>query len=159
MISNDSMRQGGRGWRVYAEGAALDRFRTVISSLGIDALLESEEGQRLGAVWEERLAGELPNYDMLYDRPQTTVEPSRYAWHPFHIEAALVERLKTFAKAKARRCMPSVWLRSKSCCTAIRIRKTRRLSLLCSVAAGPGSLRRSVTSSICWCCGSAFRRR
>ena len=62
------------------------------------SLLKSEEGQRLSHYWRERLAGELPNYDMLYDRPQTTVEPSRYAWHAFHIDAALTERLKTFAQ-------------------------------------------------------------
>ena len=60
-------------------------------------LLESEEGQRLAQYWKTRLAGELPNYDMLYDRLHTTVEPSPYAWHSFHIEATLVERLKTFA--------------------------------------------------------------
>ncbi|MBI4002137.1 MAG: AMP-binding protein, partial [Nitrospira defluvii] len=64
------------------------------------SLLKSEEGQRLAHYWRERLAGELPNYDMLYDRPQTTVEPSRYGWHAFHIEAAPAERLKTFAQAE-----------------------------------------------------------
>ena len=64
------------------------------------SLLASDDGQRLGQYWRKRLAGELPTYDILYDRPQTTVEPSRYAWHPFHIEAALAERLKTFAQAE-----------------------------------------------------------
>ena len=64
------------------------------------SLLDSVEGQRLRRYWKERLAGELPTYDILYDRPQTTVEPSRYAWHQFHIEAALAERLKTFAQAE-----------------------------------------------------------
>ena len=64
------------------------------------SLLASEEGRRLRQYWKERLAGELPNYDMLYDRPQTTVEPSQYAWHPFQIESALAEQLKTFAQAE-----------------------------------------------------------
>ncbi len=61
-------------------------------------LLEGEEGRRLSHYWKARLAGELPNYDMLYDRLHRTVEPSRYAWHSFHIDAPLVERLKTFAQ-------------------------------------------------------------
>jgi len=60
-------------------------------------LLEGEEGRRLSHYWKTRLAGELPNYDMLYDRLQTTVEPRRYSWHSFHIDEALVKRLKTFA--------------------------------------------------------------
>ncbi|MBI3806335.1 MAG: AMP-binding protein, partial [Nitrospirae bacterium] len=65
-------------------------------------LLEGEEGRRLSHYWKARLAGELPNYDMLYDRLHTTIEPSRYAWHSFHIDAALVERLKTFAHMEGR---------------------------------------------------------
>ncbi len=63
-------------------------------------LLESEEGRRLAEYWRTRLAGDLPKYDILYDRPQTSVEPGRYSWHPFHIEASLTERLKTFARAE-----------------------------------------------------------
>ena len=63
-------------------------------------LLDGEEGRRLSHYWKTQLAGELPNYDMLYDRLHTTVEPSRYAWHSFHIDAALVERLKTFAQTE-----------------------------------------------------------
>jgi amino acid adenylation domain-containing protein len=64
------------------------------------SLLESEEGQRLAQYWRKRLDGELPAYDMLYDRPQTTVEPTAYAWHEVHVDAALTERLKTFAQAE-----------------------------------------------------------
>jgi len=64
------------------------------------ALLESAEGGRLAQYWQARLAGELPNYDMLYDRPQPTVEPSRYAWQTIHIDRALTERLKAFAQAE-----------------------------------------------------------
>ena len=61
-------------------------------------LLEGEEGRRLSQYWKARLAGELPNYDMLYDRLPTTIEPGLYAWHSFHIDATLVERLKAFAQ-------------------------------------------------------------
>jgi amino acid adenylation domain-containing protein len=63
-------------------------------------LLQGREGRRLSAYWKARLAGELPNYDVLYDRPKVTVEPSRYAWHGFHIERGLVDRLKLFARAE-----------------------------------------------------------
>ncbi|HRC25240.1 MAG TPA: AMP-binding protein, partial [Nitrospira sp.] len=64
------------------------------------ALLESAEGGRLAQYWKARLAGELPNYDMLYDRQQTTVAPGRYAWQAIHIDRALTERLKAFAQAE-----------------------------------------------------------
>ena len=64
------------------------------------ALLDSEEGRRLAHYWKARLAGDLPTYDMLYDRSQATVEPSRYAWQAFHIDQALTERLKTWAQAE-----------------------------------------------------------
>ena len=64
------------------------------------SLLKGEEGQRLAQYWKQRLAGELPTYDMLYDRSPTTLEPEDYAWHPFHIDAALTERLKMFAHAE-----------------------------------------------------------
>jgi len=63
-------------------------------------LLDGEEGRRLGSYWKARLAGELPNYDMLYDRPPTTVEPSRYAWQAVHIDRVLTERLKAWALAE-----------------------------------------------------------
>ncbi len=63
-------------------------------------LLEGEEGGRLSQYWKARLAGELPNYDMLYDRPQATVEPSHYGWQAFHIEADLAHRLKEFARTE-----------------------------------------------------------
>ena len=63
-------------------------------------LLEGEEGRRLSEYWKARLTGELPNYDVLYDRHQTTVEPSRYAWQAFHVEQGLVERLKIFARTE-----------------------------------------------------------
>ncbi|MBP7143556.1 MAG: AMP-binding protein, partial [Opitutaceae bacterium] len=63
-------------------------------------LLDGEEGRRLARYWKARLAGELPTYDMLYDRPPTTVEPSRYAWHAVHIDRALTERLKAWALAE-----------------------------------------------------------
>ncbi len=61
-------------------------------------LLEGEEGDRLSKYWKGRLAGELPSYEMLYDRPQTTVEPGRYGWHAFQIETDLAHRLKEFAR-------------------------------------------------------------
>ncbi|HMZ97947.1 MAG TPA: amino acid adenylation domain-containing protein [Nitrospira sp.] len=64
------------------------------------AILEGEEGSRLGQYWKAKLAGELPNYDMLYDRPETTVEPSHYAWHAFHIDENLTRRLKKFARTE-----------------------------------------------------------
>ncbi|MGB4896724.1 MAG: condensation domain-containing protein, partial [Nitrospira sp.] len=64
------------------------------------ALMESAEGGRLAQYWKARLAGELPNYDMLYDRQQTTVAPGRYAWQAIHIDRALTERLKAFAQAE-----------------------------------------------------------
>jgi amino acid adenylation domain-containing protein len=63
-------------------------------------LLEGEEGRRLSHYWKARLAGELPSYNMLYDRPQTTVEPSRYAWHAFHVDKKLTARLKHFARSE-----------------------------------------------------------
>ncbi|ULA67915.1 MAG: Putative Multi-domain non-ribosomal peptide synthetase [Nitrospira sp.] len=63
-------------------------------------LLEGEEGRRLAQYWKAKLAGELPNYDMLYDRPETTVEPSHYAWHAFHIKGDLTDRLKEFARTE-----------------------------------------------------------
>ncbi|ODT43771.1 MAG: hypothetical protein ABS70_07170, partial [Nitrospira sp. SCN 59-13] len=63
-------------------------------------LLDGEEGSRLAHYWKAKLAGELPNYDMLYDRPATTVEPSRYAWHAFQIEEDLTRRLKEFARTE-----------------------------------------------------------
>ncbi len=63
-------------------------------------LLEGEEGRRLAQYWKAKLAGELPNYDTLYDRPQTTVEPSHYAWHAFHIEGDLTGRLKELARTE-----------------------------------------------------------
>lgn len=63
-------------------------------------LLEGEGGRRLSEYWNVRLAGELPNYDILHDRFQDTVEPSRYAWHAFHIEQGLVDRLKVFARVE-----------------------------------------------------------
>ena len=63
-------------------------------------LLEGEEGGRLSQYWKARLAGELPSYDMLYDRSQTTVEPSHYGWHAVHIEADLTHRLKEFARTE-----------------------------------------------------------
>ncbi len=63
-------------------------------------LLGSEEGGRLSEYWKARLAGEFPSYDMLHDRPQTTVEPSHYGWHAFQIDIELTERLKAFAKAE-----------------------------------------------------------
>lgn len=61
-------------------------------------LLEGEEGQRQSHYWKARLAGELPEYDSLYDRPQNGVEPDRYRWHAFRIEQPLFERLKAFAR-------------------------------------------------------------
>ncbi|MBA5872906.1 MAG: AMP-binding protein, partial [Nitrospira sp. CR2.1] len=61
-------------------------------------LLAGEEGRRLSQYWQGQLAGELPSYDMLYDRPQQTLEPAHYAWRAFHVEAALVERLKALAR-------------------------------------------------------------
>lgn len=63
-------------------------------------LLEGEEGRCLSEYWKARLTGELPNYDVLYDRHQTTVEPSRYVWQAFRVEQRLVERLKMFARAE-----------------------------------------------------------
>lgn len=61
-------------------------------------LLQGEEGHRLGQYWKAQLAGDLPNYDMLFDRPATTVEPSHYAWQAFHIERDLTGRLKDLAR-------------------------------------------------------------
>ncbi|MGC3976297.1 MAG: AMP-binding protein [Nitrospira sp.] len=63
-------------------------------------LLDGKEESRLAQYWKAKLAGELPNYDMLYDRPETTVEPARYAWHPFQIEGDLTHRLKEFARTE-----------------------------------------------------------
>ena len=63
-------------------------------------LLEGQEGHRLAQYWKAKLAGELPNYDMLYDRPEATVEPGHYAWHAFHIEDGLARRLKEFARTE-----------------------------------------------------------
>ncbi len=64
------------------------------------SLLKGEEGQRLREYWKQRLAGELPTYDVLYDGSQAALEPADYAWHPFQIDVALTERLKTFAHAE-----------------------------------------------------------
>ncbi|HVG01732.1 MAG TPA: amino acid adenylation domain-containing protein, partial [Nitrospira sp.] len=64
------------------------------------SLLKGEEGRRLAHYRKQRLAGELPIYDTLYDRPNSTFEPAEYGWHPFQIDAALTERLKTFAHAE-----------------------------------------------------------
>lgn len=63
-------------------------------------LLEGDDGRRLAHYWKTKLAGELPNYDMLYDRPETTVEPGHYAWYAFHIEGDLTSRLKEFARTE-----------------------------------------------------------
>ncbi|MBS0172290.1 MAG: amino acid adenylation domain-containing protein [Nitrospira sp.] len=61
-------------------------------------LLAGQEGRSLSQYWKSQLAGELPHYDMLYDRPQQTLEPSHYAWHAFHLDRPLVERLKSLAR-------------------------------------------------------------
>ncbi|MBX3346983.1 MAG: AMP-binding protein, partial [Nitrospira sp.] len=61
------------------------------------ALLAGDEGRRLSQFWKAQLSGELPSYDMLYDRPEQTLEPGHYAWHAFHLERPLVERLTALA--------------------------------------------------------------
>lgn len=61
-------------------------------------LLAGDEGRSLSQYWKAQLTGELPSYDMLYDRPQQTLEPVHYAWHAFRLEKPLVERLKAFAR-------------------------------------------------------------
>lgn len=61
------------------------------------ALLAGDEGRRLSQFWKAQLSGELPSYDVLYDRPEQTLEPGHYAWHAFHLERPLVERLKALA--------------------------------------------------------------
>lgn len=63
-------------------------------------ILDGEEGRRQAQYWKAKLAGELPNYDMLYDRPETTVEPGHYAWHAFQIEGDLTRRLQAFARSE-----------------------------------------------------------
>ena len=60
-------------------------------------LLAGDEGRSLSQYWKSQLAGELPNYDLLYDRPQQTLEPTQYAWHAFQLDRPLVERLKAVA--------------------------------------------------------------
>ncbi len=53
------------------------------------SLLASDEGQRLGQYWRKRLAGELPTYDIMYDRPQTSVEPSPVCLAPVSYRGGL----------------------------------------------------------------------
>ncbi|MGO9462606.1 MAG: amino acid adenylation domain-containing protein, partial [Isosphaeraceae bacterium] len=55
--------------------------------------LAGEEGERLAAYWQSKLAGPLPVLDLPTDRPRPAVQTDRGATRSLHLDRALTQRL------------------------------------------------------------------
>ena len=64
------------------------------------AALAGRHGERLGAFWEARLAGEPPKLDLPTDRPRPPIQTFNGASHTVRLDAALTRALKEFGSAR-----------------------------------------------------------
>ncbi len=62
--------------------------------------LAGARGQELAMYWQEKLAGELPQYDLLYDRPGAPTVLPDYQWQSFAVDPDLRRRLEELGRAQ-----------------------------------------------------------
>jgi amino acid adenylation domain-containing protein len=63
-------------------------------------LIANEEGERLWAYWQQRLAGKLPVLALPTDRPRPPIQTYHGASYTFGLDEQLVEQLKELTKAE-----------------------------------------------------------
>ena len=63
-------------------------------------LLTDARGHELARYWQGKLNGDLPRYDLLYDRPGASTVPPDYQWQSFTVDPELRQRLEEVARVQ-----------------------------------------------------------
>ncbi len=61
-------------------------------------MLAGVRGHELAVYWQAKLAGELPHYDILYDRTRVSTDLPDYQWQSFAVDRDLSQRLEELAR-------------------------------------------------------------